>query len=1195
MSQLSLLILPVLAFFVFPFEASAATYQLLAPLGTLSEVTLSMYLEGMVRIVIGIAGILAVVMIVICGIQMIGSPSVSQKEESKKCIWNAILGLLLAISSWVILNTINENLLASTFVLQSLPVPAAIAPGAPPAGNYSWVPGGTCTPVAGQIVAAVPATYCGGSGTPGAVCCGYAASPLTPPTVNPFPPPPPFSNPFLPPTYPPGTPGSPGSPGSPGTPPPPGTPGSPGSPGTPPPPAGPPTPGTYDSRRPVVGISQPLVNGYVVTGGAVNVTYSVVENIALGNVRILILNAAGATVSTATICSQTSSPCSPLGMITTSPVNFSALPTGNYTIRVETCDVAGNCGFQARRVRNIAGCTATNPACRTDHNALTWCVGQPIAGSCANADLNADGVINTTDLGILNRAAVYDINADGSVDATNQATNFGNTCFFYTAQDPLFPCALNVLGDITITAADKTNFETTFVASRTGTSRVSLALLDANLCSLFPCTSPGMGLGGTDQLSIYGEAMFSTIAAYDFNGDGTVDWGSGSPDIAYFNACMMTPTDPLCSRADVNGDNYITPSDLHMISNVESNWSGGLSLLSDMERRFWDGVFQPEAGILSVCRTAITPLALLCEAADYNNSGRVDDADLAYLQGVSAYDVNGDGVVIYTATPLVPVLTIASAPVATSITFTNGDRVETRSDVFVRSSAGNTQPMVGIVLNTGQGTVSGGPVFVDSNWWWRVTFDAGITGWAIEPVLQLTATPTPPPPPPPSGFSTRFRVGDIVGSTANLTVRSSPSTDASIVGSIPVATTQGTVIGGPVFASGYSWWQINWTSGISGWSVQDWAREFIPPPAPNITFPTNGSYLASNEVTIRGTMPAREVDGTVTVSRGATLVGSGVIDTAGSWQVATTLPDGFYTISAIATDQSQNVGPVSTSRTFTIDTTPPLMPNITWPGSGATVNTATFTMTGVGAEAGNTIYIYANTTAGALLGTAVANGSGNWTFTLSRVDGPYTFAVIERDRAANTSPANILSITVDAPPSAPTITTPSSGIYVNTNSVTVAGTGFAGNTLRIYNGGTVLSTTAITGPTWTTTLSGLADDVYSLYAEETDPGQNVSPPSSVVTVTVDTIAPTPPIIISPVNGAITSTTVTAQGTGQTAGDTITLTVNGIIVGTAIVNGALNWSFTGVLPAPGSYTLTATETDRALNVSAVSASVTFTAT
>src|SRR5574340_526552 len=96
LSLIPALFLPSVAF---------GAYTLLEPLGPLSgPVTLSGYLQGVFKVTIGVAGVLAVVMIVICAIQMMGSPSVSQKSASKECITNAIFGLLLALGSWIILN-----------------------------------------------------------------------------------------------------------------------------------------------------------------------------------------------------------------------------------------------------------------------------------------------------------------------------------------------------------------------------------------------------------------------------------------------------------------------------------------------------------------------------------------------------------------------------------------------------------------------------------------------------------------------------------------------------------------------------------------------------------------------------------------------------------------------------------------------------------------------------------------------------------------------------------------------------------------------------------------------------------------------------------------------------------------------------------------------------------------------------------
>jgi len=69
------------------------------------------YLTGMVKLLIGVAGVLAVIMIMIGGIQYMSSDAITGKEEGKEKITQALFGLILAIASWLILNTINPNLL----------------------------------------------------------------------------------------------------------------------------------------------------------------------------------------------------------------------------------------------------------------------------------------------------------------------------------------------------------------------------------------------------------------------------------------------------------------------------------------------------------------------------------------------------------------------------------------------------------------------------------------------------------------------------------------------------------------------------------------------------------------------------------------------------------------------------------------------------------------------------------------------------------------------------------------------------------------------------------------------------------------------------------------------------------------------------------------------------------------------------
>jgi len=71
------------------------------------------YLNIIIKLVLGIAGVLAVVMIVFGGIEYMTSDLVSSKEAGKEQITHAILGLLLALGAYLILNTINPQLLSA--------------------------------------------------------------------------------------------------------------------------------------------------------------------------------------------------------------------------------------------------------------------------------------------------------------------------------------------------------------------------------------------------------------------------------------------------------------------------------------------------------------------------------------------------------------------------------------------------------------------------------------------------------------------------------------------------------------------------------------------------------------------------------------------------------------------------------------------------------------------------------------------------------------------------------------------------------------------------------------------------------------------------------------------------------------------------------------------------------------------------
>lgn len=102
--------------------AETGGYNLLAPLPYVggsnssgpAESTPSpeVYLKGIIQLLIAVAGVLAVIMITIGGIQYMTTDVVDYKTQAKDKIQSAIYGLILAIVSWLILYTINPELVS---------------------------------------------------------------------------------------------------------------------------------------------------------------------------------------------------------------------------------------------------------------------------------------------------------------------------------------------------------------------------------------------------------------------------------------------------------------------------------------------------------------------------------------------------------------------------------------------------------------------------------------------------------------------------------------------------------------------------------------------------------------------------------------------------------------------------------------------------------------------------------------------------------------------------------------------------------------------------------------------------------------------------------------------------------------------------------------------------------------------------
>lgn len=111
-----------------PFFSYAAdvAYTPMVPLPGIPSgpITFAQYGPAIYKLLIGVAIILAVVMIVIGGVKLIASPAnESLNAEGKKDIWGALTGLIIIALSWIILTVINPNL--TTITLKFTPAPVA--------------------------------------------------------------------------------------------------------------------------------------------------------------------------------------------------------------------------------------------------------------------------------------------------------------------------------------------------------------------------------------------------------------------------------------------------------------------------------------------------------------------------------------------------------------------------------------------------------------------------------------------------------------------------------------------------------------------------------------------------------------------------------------------------------------------------------------------------------------------------------------------------------------------------------------------------------------------------------------------------------------------------------------------------------------------------------------------------------------
>ncbi len=242
-------------------------------------------------------------------------------------------------------------------------------------------------------------------------------------------------------------------------------------------------------------------------------------------------------------------------------------------------------------------------------------------------------------------------------------------------------------------------------------------------------------------------------------------------------------------------------------------------------------------------------------------------------------------------------------------------------------------------------------------------------------------------------------------------------------------------------------------------------------------------------------------------------------------------------------------------------------------------------------------------------GTVVAARVGNGPLTdPGRVpDGGHQYTAREVDASNNIGPASsatqvtIATIPPATPPASALVTTDDSGAVgdgiTNVKQPHLSGTAEAGSTVSLWINGVVVAVGTASGGTYTLELtSPLADGTYSVTATATDIAGNASGTSIPFSLTIDTTppaAPPSPALIAAddsgtVGDGITNVKQPRLTGSAAAGSSVTLWVAGAAVGTGTASGGI---YAIILSSPltdGAYSVTATATDAAGNVSAASA-------
>ena len=341
------------------------------------------------------------------------------------------------------------------------------------------------------------------------------------------------------------------------------------------------------------------------------------------------------------------------------------------------------------------------------------------------------------------------------------------------------------------------------------------------------------------------------------------------------------------------------------------------------------------------------------------------------------------------------------------------------------------------------------------------------------------------------------------------------------------------------------------------------------PSAPSSITTTAGTVTTG--ATVSGHSAA---SGLVQVYEGSTLVGTATANASGNWTATLSLLSlGTHTLTAKVQDPVSGFwSAASSSFTVTVKPDAPSIASISTPGPTTTSTTVTVSGTGT---SGSTVKVYEGAT---LRGTVVVGAGGSWSVSVTLTLGGHALVATQTTGSLTSDTSAPASVTVYAPPSAPSSITSDDGAV--SAGATVYGHSVAGGNVEVYEGAARVGTaTADAGGNWTSALAILALGRHTLTARVQDPASGFwSSSSPSFTVTVDPNAPGITSVSTPA-ATTTSTSVTVSGTGV-AGYTVKVYEGSTFRGSVVVGAGGSWSVSISLTV-GNHSLVATQTSTLL--------------